>query len=149
VTPASPDRLDEHELRAWRGLLKVHAAVTRDLDAQLQDEHDLSVSSYEVLMFVADAPDERLRMADLADRVLLSRSGMTRLVDRLAGSGLLKRCAAEDDARGAYAQLTPAGRAKLDGARRTHLEGVRRAFLRNLGPEEQQRLGDLWERILK
>jgi DNA-binding MarR family transcriptional regulator len=148
VSTGAPDRLGEQELRAWRGLLKVHAAVTRELDAELLAEHGLSVSTYEVLMFVADAEDERMRMADLADHVLLSRSGMTRLVDRLVRDGLVERCAAEDDARGAYAKLTPAGRTKLDAARRTHLDGVRRIFLRNLRADEQRELGDLWERIL-
>jgi DNA-binding MarR family transcriptional regulator len=149
VTPATPDRLDEQELRAWRGLLKVHAAVTRELDAQLQAAHGLSVSTYEVLMFVADAAGERMRMADLADRVLLSRSGLTRLVDRLVAAGLLERSAAEDDARGAYAKLTAEGRTKLDAARRTHLEGVRRFFLAYVDAEEQRRLGELWERIVR
>src|SRR3954452_12078381 len=97
------------ELAAWRGTLQVHAEVTQALDAQMRSEHGLPVSSYEVLMFLADARDRRLRMAEIADRVLLSRSGLTRLVDRLVSQGYVTRCAAGDDGRGAFAELTDSG----------------------------------------
>jgi DNA-binding MarR family transcriptional regulator len=144
---ASPDRLDPRELRAWKGLLETHAVLARALDAELQVKHALTLSQYEVLMVVADAPGEEMRMADVAERVLLSRSGLTRLVDRLVCAGLLERRACPSDARGALAHLTPAGRERLDAARRTHLHGVRRMFLSQLDPEQQDRLGDLWERV--
>jgi len=144
----SADRLDECELRAWRGLLEAHAVLYGALDSQLQAEHGLSLSQYEVLKVVRDAPSGQMRMADVADRVLLSRSGLTRLVDRLVCTGLLERRACPSDARGALAHLTPLGRERLDAARRTHLEGVRRLFLSQLAPEEQERLGDLWERVV-
>jgi DNA-binding MarR family transcriptional regulator len=148
ASTAPSDHLTTDELRAWRGLLKVHAALTGLLDADLHARHGLSVSSYEVLMFVADAPEAKLRMADLAERVLLSRSGLTRLVDRLVADGLLERRACDDDGRGSFAQLTPAGRAKVDAARRAHLDGVRRVFLDRLAPEQQRALGDLWDQVL-
>jgi len=135
------------ELSAWRGLLQAHARITRALDAELRAEHGLPVSSYEVLMFVADAPGHRLRMAEIADMVLLSRSGLTRLVDRLEASGYVTRCAAEDDGRGAYAELTEDGLAKLQAARQTHLDGVRRHFLSALSDEEQAELGGIWSRL--
>ena len=90
----------EHELGAWRGMLEVHARVTRQLDAQMHAAHGLSVSAYEVLMFLADAPEHRMRMSDIAQRVLLSRSGCTRLVDRLVDLGYATRCAATTDGRG-------------------------------------------------
>ena len=125
-------------------MLEVHAAVTRELDAQMRAEHGLSVSAYEVLMFLADAPDHRLRMAEIADRVLLSRSGLTRLVDRLVALGLVRRNACADDGRGSYAELTHAGRDKLAAARATHLEGVRRFFLDRLTPDDQDALGEAW-----
>jgi DNA-binding MarR family transcriptional regulator len=141
------DRLDPDELRAWRGLLRVHAALTTALDTDLRREHGISVPAYEVLMFVGDADGGKLRMADVADRVLLSRSGLTRLVDRLVQDGLVERRACDDDGRGSFALLTPAGRAKLDAARRTHLEGVRRLFLDRFTPAEQRGLGDLWDRL--
>ena len=140
--------LSAHELAAWRGTLQVHAEVMRALDAEMRAEHGMPVSSYEVLMFLADAPDHRLRMGEIADRVLLSRSGLTRLVDRLERDGLIERKSCEDDARGAFAVLTPAGREKLTIARRTHLEGVRRHFLEHLSDEELDALGDVWERVL-
>jgi DNA-binding MarR family transcriptional regulator len=141
------DRLGPDELRAWRGLLRVHAALTTALDTDLRREHGISVPAYEVLMFVGDADGGKLRMADVADRVLLSRSGLTRLVDRLVQDGLVERRACDDDGRGSFALLTPAGRAKLDAARRTHLEGVRRLFLDRFTPAEQRGLGDLWDRL--
>jgi DNA-binding MarR family transcriptional regulator len=147
-TPTSSGALDRRELRAWRGMLEVHAAVTRELDAQMRAEHGLSVSAYEVLMFLADTPDGRLRMADIAERVLLSRSGLTRLVDRLVALGLVRRNPCADDGRGSYAELTPEGREKLAAARAAHLAGVRRFFLDRLEPEVQDALGDAWERIL-
>jgi DNA-binding MarR family transcriptional regulator len=146
--PTSSGALDRRELRAWRGMLEVHAAVTRELDAQMRAEHGLSVSAYEVLMFLADTDDGRLRMADIAERVLLSRSGLTRLVDRLVALGLVRRNPCADDGRGSYAELTPEGREKLAAARATHLAGVRRFFLDRLDPEVQDALGEAWDRIL-
>ena len=140
--------LTPRELDAWRGLLRTHAVLERRLDAELEAAHGLGVTSYEVLMYVGDAPDERLRMHDLAEKVLLSRSGLTRLVDRLESGGLLCRAACPQDARGAFAVLTAAGRAKFDAARPTHLDGVRRWFLDRLDAAEQEQLGALWERML-
>jgi DNA-binding MarR family transcriptional regulator len=136
------------ELRAWRGMLRVHAALAKALDAQLEAAHGLQLSSYEVLMYLADAEDERMRMCDLASSILLSRSGLTRLVDRLQREGLLERVACSDDARGAFAKLTPAGRAKLRAARATHLAGVRAMFLDLFTPAELAQLGDSWDRVL-
>src|SRR3954466_2964767 len=85
------------ELADWRGMLQMHAQITQTLDAQMRTEHGLSVSSYEVLMFLAEAPEHRLRMAEIADQVLLSRSGLTRLVDRLGPPRHATRRAARDD----------------------------------------------------
>jgi DNA-binding MarR family transcriptional regulator len=137
----------EHELGAWRGMLEVHARVTQQLDAQMHAEHGLSVSVYEVLMFLADAPEHRLRMSDIAQRVLLSRSGCTRLVDRLVDLGYATRCAATTDGRGWYAELTDAGLEKTKTARATHREGVRRFFLDHLTTTDQIALGDIWNRF--
>lgn len=137
----------EHELAAWRGMLEVHARVTRQLDAQMHAEHGLSVSAYEVLMFLADAPEHRMRMSDIAQQVLLSRSGCTRLVDRLAELGYVTRCVATTDGRGLYAELTEAGLVKTTAARATHREGVRRFFLDHLTTTDQIALGDIWTRF--
>ena len=141
------ERLGDHELAAWRGILEVHARMTQALDAEMRTAHGLSVSAYEVLMFLADAPDKRLRMSEIAERVLLSRSGLTRLVDRLCQRQLLSRSAAETDGRGLYAQLTPKGEATLRAARRTHLRGVRQHFLQPLTATDVIVLGDIWTRF--
>lgn len=151
--PASPaidtsPRLDERELRAWRGLLRVHAKLAKTLEAQLETEHALPLSSYEVLMFLSDAEGRRMRMCDLADSVILSRSGLTRLVDRLERDGFLHRESCADDARGAFAVLSDEGYAKVSAARATHLAGVRDMFLGWLSESEQDLLGDIWDRIL-
>jgi DNA-binding MarR family transcriptional regulator len=135
------------ELAAWRGMLEIHATVTGALDTQMRAEHGLSLSAYEVLMFLADAPDRHLRMSEIADRVLLSRSGCTRLVDRLVKLGFVTRCASEDDGRGAYAELTAAGLEKFRVAQRTHREGVHHHFLDHLNPTDAVVLGDIWTRL--
>jgi DNA-binding MarR family transcriptional regulator len=142
-TPA----LAPHELAAWRGMLEVHARVTQRLDAQLQAEHGISAPAYEVLMFLDDAPEHRMRMSEIADRVLLSRSGCTRLVDRLADQAYVTRCADTTDGRGLYAQLTEAGLAKIRAARATHRDGIRRFFLDRLTATDQIVLGDVWSRF--
>jgi DNA-binding MarR family transcriptional regulator len=139
--------LDRDELGAWRGLLRVHASMTRALDAELTRAHDLPLSSYEVLLFLADAPEGRLRMAELADGVLLSRSGLTRLVDRLEKTGLLERERCSDDARGWFATITPKGRELFADARETHLAGVRDRFLIHFSRDELGELATFWERV--
>ncbi len=140
-------RLDEQELRAWRGLLRTYARLTKALDAELEAVHGLPLTSYEVLMYIADSEGERMRMHDLASSILLSRSGLTRLVDRLEREGLLCRKSCSSDARGAFACLTPKGRETLDAARATHLAGVRAMFLDHFTPQEQELLGGFWERL--
>jgi DNA-binding MarR family transcriptional regulator len=110
-------------------------------------EHELSLSAFEVLMFLEDAPEHRMRMSEIADRVLLSRSGCTRLVDRLARQGYVTRCAATTDGRGLNAQLTDAGLKKITAARTTHREGIRRYFLDRLTTTDQIVLGDIWARF--
>lgn len=147
--PLLPDAgLQADELAAWRGLLRVHAATVRALDAELDAVHGLPLSHYEVLMSLGEAPEGRMRMCDLADRVLLSRSGLTRLADRLESDGLICRAKCSADARGSFACLTEAGRDTLVRARQTHLEGVRRHFLEHLGQQELACLSAAWERVL-
>lgn len=140
--------LSAEELAAWRGMLRVHAELMRALDGQLDAEHGLPLSSYEVLIYLRTAPDKRLRMAELAEHTLLSRSGVTRLVDRLERDGLLRRDACSDDARGCFAVLTPAGEAMLRRARPTHLSGVRERFLDHLSDDDLAVLGGAWARML-
>jgi DNA-binding MarR family transcriptional regulator len=150
TTSTTPEslQLDERELRAWRGMLRAHAALTKALDADLEAAHGLPLSSYEVLMYLNDAEGRRMRMRDLAASVILSRSGLTRLADRLEREGLIRRESCDDDARGAYAVLTPAGAEKLAVARATHLGGVRSLFLQHFSEPELDALGDAWERVV-
>jgi DNA-binding MarR family transcriptional regulator len=144
---STAELLNEEELAAWRGMLRAHAELTKELDAELAREHNLPLSSYEVLLYLADAPDGRMRMAELADSVLLSRSGLTRLVDRLEREGLLKRERCESDARGYFAEITPKGRRLFDAARRTHLDGVRARFLSRFSRDELRAMGALWQKL--
>jgi DNA-binding Lrp family transcriptional regulator len=130
------DDLAPAELAAWRGMLRVHAALAKLLDAELTRAHDLPLSSYEVLITLRAAPGKRCRMAELADRVLLSRSGMTRLVDRLERDGLLERV------------LTQTGEELLAAARPTHLAGVRDRFLQHFSQGELAEMAGYWERVL-
>ena len=123
-------------LAAWSTFLRAHARVVRELERELQAEQDLALTDYDVLVQLAAAPDRRLRMSDLADRLLLSRSGATRLVDRLVGDGLVERITCESDRRGQWAALTDAGLARLRRASPTHLRGVATHFLDRLAPDD-------------
>jgi len=139
--------LSREELAAWRGLLRVHAGLTKALDAELLREHRLPLTSYEVLLFLADSPDGRLRMSELADGVLLSRSGLTRLVDRMERDGLLRRQRCTEDQRGWFAEITDEGRELFGRARKTHLDGVRERFLGQLSRADQRQLAAIWEKV--
>ena len=138
---AEPLLLDRDELGAWRGLLRAHSSLTKALDAELMREHGLPLSSYEVLLFLADAPGGQMRMSELADGVLISRSGLTRLVDRIERDGLLRRERCEEDARGWFAAITDEGRELFQRARKTHLDGVRKLFLSRFSRDELRTLG--------
>lgn len=134
-------RSDDRRLAPWRAFLLAHARVTRRLDEELRAEHDLSLAEYEALLQVAHAPDRRLRMSQLAERVLLSRSGVTRLIDRLVADGFVERVACESDARGAEAALTEGGLDRLRAAAVTHLRGIDRYFLSSLPEDALASLG--------
>lgn len=139
--------LNERELAAWRGFLRTHRDLVSRLDAELERDHGLPLSSYEVLIALADAPEGRLRMGELADALLLSRSGLTRLVDRVKRQGLVDRQRCANDARGYFAVITPAGRALLKRVRPAHLAGVRRHFLERLETEQLDALANAWRRL--
>lgn len=175
----SGEQLTADELRAWRGLLRVHARMTRALDDELVETHALPLASYEVLLYLENAPGGRLRMPELEDSLLLSRSGRARLVDRLeqggvarsdavgladslllSRSGLMRvverleqrglvRREGQPSDPGGHAVLTESGRAALAEARKTHLSGVRRRFLERFSAEEQSFLGDCFDRVLE
>lgn len=142
------DRLSPIEERAWRALARAHACLVKRLDTQLEATHGLALTSYEVLLKLEAADEGKLRMHDVAAAVLLSRSGLTRLVDRLERDGLVHRCSCEKDARGAYAVITEAGRGRVAEARATHLAGVRTLFAARYSQDELELLGPLLERLL-
>ncbi|MBA2721191.1 MAG: winged helix-turn-helix transcriptional regulator [Chloroflexi bacterium] len=127
---------DEPGFGAWRSFLTAHARVTRRLDEELQAAHDMSLAEYDALLQIAHAPGRRVRMNVLAERVILSRSGITRLVDRLEADGSVTRVACATDARGQEAVLTDAGLERLRTAATTHIDGVRRLFLGKLDAAE-------------
>jgi DNA-binding MarR family transcriptional regulator len=133
ATPvSSPSRAltaEDPRLGAWRSFLHAHARLLRRLDEELQANHDLSLAEYDALLQLVNAPDRRLRKSALAERVLLSRSGITRLVDRLEAAGMVVRSACRTDARGAEAALTTKGLERLRAASATHLDGVQHYFV--------------------
>jgi DNA-binding MarR family transcriptional regulator len=145
--PTRTQALSHVELDAWRSFLRAHARVTRVLDAELSAECDLPLGSYEVLLHLAEAPGRSLRMTDLADRVLLSRSGLTRLVDRMERDGLLRRESCPSDARGTNAVLTGAGIERLRAAAPVHLRGVREHVIDVLTPGEVEVLARALGRV--
>jgi len=144
----APTRLSSAELRTWRTFLRAHATVLRQLEQELMAEHDLPLASYDVLVQLSESPARRLRMTELADRVLLSRSGLTRLADRLERDGLLTRQACPSDARGTLAVLTDAGLERLRSAWPTHLRGVSQHVTGRLTPDEVQQLGALLGKLV-
>jgi len=134
-------------LTAWVGYLRGHAALTRELNAQLVAEHGLTLNDYEVLLHLSRAPERALRRVDLAERVLLTPSGITRLLDGLERTGCVKKRSCETDARVTYAVLTDAGLEKLRAAADMHLDGVRRLFAERFNDEELETLATLLGRL--
>jgi DNA-binding MarR family transcriptional regulator len=128
--------LTDEELRAWQALLHAHDKVIRRLDAELRAEHGLPLGSYDVLLRLARAPGRSSRMSELAERVMLSPSGLTRVVDRLVKEGLVERVPFDGDARVTLAHLTDRGRRALRDAARTHLRGIREHFAGKLTPAQ-------------
>jgi DNA-binding MarR family transcriptional regulator len=124
---APPERalLTDEQIGTWRALVAVHARLSVQLEADLVAEHGLPLIEYEVMVQLLDAPEQRLRMTELADRVVLSRSGITRLVDRMERDGLVLRAVCDEDGRGTYAVLTEAGTARLRDASGTYFRGLR------------------------
>ncbi len=142
ATPSIDRPLTAHDPRLgpWRAFLTAHARVARRLDDELRAEHDLSVAEYDALLQIAETPTRRMRMRQLADQVILSKSGVTRLIDRLVADGLVERSACETDARGAEAVLTDAGMDRLRAASQTHLRGVSEHFLAVVGDADLEAL---------
>jgi DNA-binding MarR family transcriptional regulator len=139
--------LEGAALEAWRSYLQSHASIVRELDAELVAEHALTTRDYEVLLYLAQAPDRKLPMSTLAESTRLTRSGITRLVDGLVSAGLIERVACSSDARISYAELTNEGYEKLREAGCSHIASVRRLFLEHYSPEELNQLATLLGRL--
>src|SRR5450755_2199422 len=131
----APGRLDGAALEAWRSYLQSHASILRVLDAELVAEHGMTTRDYEVLLYLAQAPDRRLPMSVLAESTMLTRSGITRLVDGLVAEQLIERVACPNDARVSYAQLTDTGYDKLRRAGCTHVTSIQLLFLEHFTAE--------------
>jgi DNA-binding MarR family transcriptional regulator len=144
----STDPLSADELSAWRGLLRAHASLVKALDGALEAAHGFPLSSYEALEALDASPAGRMRMCELASRARLSRSGLTRLVDRLQRAGLIERADCSSDARGSFAVLTSEGRTALGAAGPTYAQVVRARLLDHLSEADLARLARLWAHVL-
>ncbi len=134
---------------AWRGFARAHATVWKELEAQLERTHQLPLSSFEVLIELEQASGRRLRMSELANRVALSRSGLSRLIDRLERDGLTERESCAEDLRGSFAVLTRRGRARLREAEPAFAEAVSKQFLRHFNKAELAAFADLCGRLIE
>lgn len=134
-------------VRAFVALLRAHSAAIRQLNAQLTRDHGLTINDYEVLLRLARAPDRRMRRVDLADEVLLTASGITRLLDGLERAGFVERGSCESDRRVVYAVLTDAGFDKLRDARTSHVAQIEELFSARLDESEQTTFAGLLERV--
>lgn len=143
----APPRLDGVDLDAWRSYLKSHATILRELDAQLIAEHRMTARDYEVLLYLAQAPDRQLPMSALAQNTMLTRSGITRLIDGMVQAGLIERVACPSDARVSYARLTDSGYEKLRCAGASHVAAIQRLFLSHFNAAETEQLASLLSRL--
>ena len=134
-------------VEAWPRLLRTHAILTRELNARLFAEHGLTMNDYEALLRLSWAENSALRRVDLAEQLLLTPSGITRLLDGLERDGWVTKLSCESDARVTYAVLTDEGRERFEAAARTHLAQVRALFEAHLSAEELETLADLLGRL--
>lgn len=144
---AKAPRIGDEQLDAWRAFLRAHSELIRTLDRELEAEQGFPITFFDVLAQLAQAGG-RLRMSELADAVLLSKSGVTRLVDRMVKAGLVKREHCPTDRRAMYATITPDGKRALAKARPVHLRGVAEHFARHLDDEEAKTLAAALGRML-
>jgi DNA-binding MarR family transcriptional regulator len=135
------------EIEAWINFLRAHAAVTRQFNAELLATHALTINDFDVLAQLSGAPEQALKRVDLAERVLLTPSGITRLLKGLEEAGWVSNRPCAEDARVTYAVLTPAGKKKLEQARRTHVASVRALFSERFEHDELETLASLLERL--
>ncbi len=133
---------------AWERTLRTVSRLLRVFDREMQDDVDVPLTWYDVLVQLYSAPDMRLRMQTLSDSLVLTRSGATRLVDRIEKAGLVRREPAAEDRRGYYAILTAAGRLLMERAQTAHRVGIEKHFGHHLSPDEQQTLFVIMGKLL-
>ena len=146
--PPEPDPFTAEEFGAWRGMLRIHSAVFRELDRQLLAEHGFGIDSYGVLVTLVSSPAHTMPIGELGQRRNLSPSGISRSVDRLAKLGLLKRNVNPEDGRSLLVGLTPDGIRHLRDAQVTHHRIVRQMLLSHLDDRDLKRLGETWEKAM-
>jgi DNA-binding MarR family transcriptional regulator len=142
-------RLSPEERAAWAGFIRAHASIVKELDAQLKASHGLPLSSFDVLVQLSLAPESQMQMYKLADAVHLSRSALTRAVDRLESQGLLERYKGTADPRQVFAVITERGLERLAETTPAHLAGVRERFLDRLSQVQLEQLAEIWECLLE
>ncbi|HZC06179.1 MAG TPA: MarR family transcriptional regulator [Ktedonobacterales bacterium] len=141
-------RPDQRRLAVWKTYLQGHVAIMRALERELQAAHQLSLAEYDVLLSLYNTPEQRLRLGELAQAILFSSGGLSRLLDRLERDGLVARERTPDDRRGVCARLTEAGRARLRAASVTHLRGIQSHFAAALPENEIETVSGFFDRLL-
>ena len=140
-------KLTDVHLAAWRALLNAHAAAVRGINRSLQEQGGLPLESYDVLLELYSAPDRRLRLRELGERVVLTRSGISRLVTRLENEGLVERGSVAQDARGVYAKLTERGEAAFRRTWPLYADGIQEVFATLMTESEAQTIAGILERV--
>lgn len=148
ASPTARAAVPAAQLAAWRSFLQAHAHTTDLLARELREAEDLPLTWYDVLVQLQESADGALRMQELADAVLLSKSGLTRLIDRMERAGLVHRRACPSDGRGTFAAITPAGYARLRETAPTHLQGVKEHFADLFDDDEAAILKQLLDRLI-
>ncbi|MGO8905972.1 MAG: MarR family winged helix-turn-helix transcriptional regulator [Solirubrobacteraceae bacterium] len=143
-----PNPFTPGEFGAWRGMLRVHATVFRELERQLLADHGFGIDAYGVLITLVSAPGGTLTIGELGEQRNLSPSGVSRSVDRLTKAGLVERSANPDDGRSLLVRLTPEGLARLRASQVTHHAVVRKLLLDHLDDTDLELLGELWEKAM-
>ena len=147
-TTRKPVSARDPRLRGWRAFLTAHALLVRRLEEELREEAGMSLPEYSALLELAEAPKRRKRMAELADGMIVTRGGVTRLVERLEADGLVERGPCASDGRGTEAILTEAGLARLRDASKTHLRGIDDYYLERVSEEDQETVGRVMDDVI-
>ena len=146
---SEPRWLDAAQQRHWRAYVDGSVRLTEVMDRDLKTKHGLSVSEYEILVRLSEAPERRLRMAELAEHASQSRSRLSHTCSRLEAKGLVQRSSCPNDKRGVFAVLTDKGYATLERAARDHVETVRTFFVDVIAPEDLEAIGRAFSLVVK